>query len=91
MFADFTDPATEQTAAEPEEKEKKTLSQRLDDLLQKKDDLQEKAEGILGKAEKVWDFVTANTTQEELALLGGFNAYQYIAEMFSKDLMLSIW
>ena len=29
--------------------------------------------------------------QEELALLGGFNAYQYIAEMFSKDLMLSIW
>lgn len=29
--------------------------------------------------------------QEELALLGGFNAYQYIAEMFSRDLMLSIW
>lgn len=29
--------------------------------------------------------------QEELALLGGFNAYQFIAEMFSKDLMLSIW
>lgn len=29
--------------------------------------------------------------QEELALLGGFNAYQYIAEMFSKELMLSIW
>lgn len=29
--------------------------------------------------------------QEELALLGGFNAYQFIAEMFSRDLMLSIW
>jgi len=29
--------------------------------------------------------------QEELALLGGFNAYQYIAEQFSHDLMLSIW
>ena len=29
--------------------------------------------------------------QEELSLLGGFNAYQFIAEMFSKDLMLSIW
>ena len=29
--------------------------------------------------------------QEELALLGGFNAYQFITEMFSKDLMLSIW
>lgn len=29
--------------------------------------------------------------QEELALLGGFNAYQFIAEEFSRDLMLSIW
>lgn len=29
--------------------------------------------------------------QEELSLLGGFNAYQFIAEMFSRDLMLSIW
>ena len=28
---------------------------------------------------------------EETNLLGGFNAYQFIAEMFSKDLMLSIW
>lgn len=27
----------------------------------------------------------------EIDLLGGFNAYQFIAEMFSKDLMLSIW
>lgn len=27
----------------------------------------------------------------ELDLLGGFNAYQFIVEMFSKDLMLSIW
>lgn len=27
----------------------------------------------------------------EVDLLGGFNAYQFIAEMFSKDLMLSIW
>ena len=27
----------------------------------------------------------------ELDLLGGFNAYQFITEMFSKDLMLSIW
>ena len=39
--------------------------------------------------------VGVTTTQEmfqaELALLGGFNAYHYIAEMFSKDLMLSIW
>ena len=39
--------------------------------------------------------IGVTTTQEmfqaELALLGGFNAYQYIAEMFSKDLMLSIW
>ena len=85
VFVDFTDPATEQTAAEPEEKEKKTLSQRLDDLLQKKDDLQEKAEDILGKAEKVWDFVTANTTQEELALLLarlGKAAKHYIPKTF---------
>lgn len=29
--------------------------------------------------------------QAELDLLGGFNAYQYIIEMFSRDLMLSIW
>ena len=39
--------------------------------------------------------VGVTTTQamflEELNLLGGFNAYQFIAEMFSKDLMLSIW
>ena len=39
--------------------------------------------------------IGVTTTQEmfqaELALLGGFNAYQFIAEMFSKDLMLSIW
>ena len=39
--------------------------------------------------------IGVTTTQamfkEELALLEGFNAYQYIAEMFSKDLMLSIW
>ena len=39
--------------------------------------------------------IGVTTTQEmfqaELALLGGFNAYQYIAEMFSRDLMLSIW
>lgn len=27
----------------------------------------------------------------ELDLLGGFNAYQFISEMFQKDLMLSIW
>ena len=27
----------------------------------------------------------------EIDLLGGFNAYQFITEMFSKDLMLSIW
>ena len=27
----------------------------------------------------------------ELELLNGFNAYQYIAEKFAKDLMLSIW
>ena len=39
--------------------------------------------------------IGVTTTQEmfqaELALLEGFNAYQYIAEMFSRDLMLSIW
>lgn len=39
--------------------------------------------------------VGVTTTQamfmEELNLLGGFNAYQFITEMFSKDLMLSIW
>ena len=39
--------------------------------------------------------IGVTTTQamflEELNLLGGFNAYQFIAEMFSKDLMLSIW
>ena len=39
--------------------------------------------------------VGVTTTQsmflEELNLLGGFNAYQFIAEMFSRDLMLSIW
>lgn len=29
--------------------------------------------------------------QEELDLLGGFNAYQYIIEKFSDDCMLSIW
>ena len=28
---------------------------------------------------------------EETNLLGGFNAYQFIAEMFAKDLLLSIW
>ena len=28
---------------------------------------------------------------EETSLLGGFNAYTFIAEMFSRDLMLSIW
>ena len=28
---------------------------------------------------------------EETSLLGGFNIYTFIAEMFSKDLMLSIW
>ena len=27
----------------------------------------------------------------EVDLLGGFNAYQFITEMFAKDLMLSIW
>lgn len=27
----------------------------------------------------------------EVDLLGGFNAYQFITEMFSKDLILSIW
>lgn len=39
--------------------------------------------------------IGVTTTQamflEELNLLGGFNAYQFIAEMFSRDLMLSIW
>ena len=39
--------------------------------------------------------IGVTTTQamflEELNLLGGFNAYTFIAEMFSKDLMLSIW
>ena len=39
--------------------------------------------------------IGVTTTQEmfleELNLLGGFNAYQFIAEMFSKDLMLSFW
>lgn len=39
--------------------------------------------------------IGVTTTQamflEELNLLGGFNAYQFIAEMFSNDLMLSIW
>ena len=28
---------------------------------------------------------------EETSLLGGFNIYTFIVEMFSKDLMLSIW
>ena len=39
--------------------------------------------------------IGVTTTQamflEELNLLGGFNAYQFIAEMFAKDLLLSIW
>ena len=37
--------------------------------------------------------VTTSQTMflSEVDLLGGFNAYQFIAEMFSKDLMLSIW
>ena len=39
--------------------------------------------------------IGVTTTQamflEELNLLEGFNAYTFIAEMFSKDLMLSIW
>lgn len=39
--------------------------------------------------------IGVTTTQamflEELNLLGGFNAYQFIAEEFSRDLMLSIW
>ena len=51
------------------------------------------------EAEHAVNYIHGNigvtTTQamfhEELDLLGGFNAYQFIAEMFSKDLMLSIW
>ena len=39
--------------------------------------------------------IGVTTTQamflEETNLLMGFNAYQFIAEMFAKDLMLSIW
>ena len=37
--------------------------------------------------------VTTSQTMfmSEVDLLGGFNAYTFIAEMFSKDLMLSIW
>ena len=39
--------------------------------------------------------IGVTTTQamflEELNLLGGFNAYTFITEMFAKDLMLSIW
>lgn len=39
--------------------------------------------------------IGVTTTQamfhEELDLLGGFNAYTFIAEMFAKDLLLSIW
>ena len=39
--------------------------------------------------------IGVTTTQamflEETSLLMGFNAYTFIAEMFSKDLMLSIW
>lgn len=69
----------------PEEKEKKTLTQRLDDLSQKADDLEKKKDALLGKAEKVWDFVTANTTQEELALLLkrlGKMAKHYIPKKF---------
>ena len=37
--------------------------------------------------------VTTSQTMflSEVDLLGGFNAYQFIAEMFAKDLLLSIW
>lgn len=51
------------------------------------------------EAEHAINYIHGNigvtTTQamfhEELDLLGGFNAYTFIAEMFAKDLLLSIW
>ena len=52
-----------------EEKEKKSLSEKLENIRQKGEDLADKLEALKAKADKVLDFVTDNTTQEEFALI----------------------
>ncbi len=68
-FADISDSTGEIPEGEPEEKEKKSLSEKLEDIRQKGEDLAAKVEDLQSKAEKVLDFVQDNTTQEEFALI----------------------
>ena len=68
-FADISDAAGEIPEGEPGEKEKKSLSEKIEGIRQKGEDLADKLEGLKAKAEKVLDFVQDNTTQEEFALI----------------------
>ncbi len=68
-FADISDAAGEIPEGEPEEKEKKSLSEKIEGIRQKGEDLADKLETLKAKAEKVLDFVQDNTTQEEFALI----------------------
>lgn|GEM_PF-6784292 len=68
-FADISDAAGEIPEGEPQEKEKKSLSEKIEGIRQKGEDLADKLEALKAKAEKVLDFVQDNTTQEEFALI----------------------
>lgn len=68
-FSDISDYAGEIPGEESEEKEKKSLSEKIEGICQKGEDLAAKLEDLQTKAEKVLDFVQDNTTQKEFALI----------------------
>ncbi|MBO4290008.1 MAG: hypothetical protein J5865_07940, partial [Lachnospiraceae bacterium] len=69
FFQDVSDYKEEPEETEEPEKEKKTLSEKIEGIRQKGEDLADKLEDVKAKIDKVLDFVQDNTTQEEFSLI----------------------